>query len=394
MRVAVFIKRTTFHDGFGGMETQNKVLCEGLMKKGFEVVVFSPSRELEKTEEKENGVRYIFVKSVYRTLFSRSNKNNWFSKSVEAFAAEHTKNPFDIVISQSVSGVGVILRKTEFGVKVISVSHGSIISEIKTRLSNISDLKSVVQLLPDLLFSLYIFFGRQRDFIHGSDLVVCVSSHIKKALKDETFASDEKFTVINNGISVEGFAGAELSSTEQQVSLLYVGRLEKEKGTDLFLDIAKDARFDGLTLDVFGTGPQEDFLRENLQNKSTPLRVNIHGRVPYDEVLKEYRPGRVFILPSSRVEGFPMVLAEAMYGGCVVVSYNVGGVSDAVIDNSTGILVEPGNSSQFINKVYNIIEDTNLRNTLSKNAKEKAQNDLTSEKMVENYVKCINKLVK
>lgn len=40
MRIGVFIKSTTFHKGHGGLETQNKVLCEGLAGRGYEVIVF------------------------------------------------------------------------------------------------------------------------------------------------------------------------------------------------------------------------------------------------------------------------------------------------------------------------------------------------------------------
>ena len=42
MRVAVLAKATTFNRGFGGLETQNKLLCEGLAEAGNDVTVFSP----------------------------------------------------------------------------------------------------------------------------------------------------------------------------------------------------------------------------------------------------------------------------------------------------------------------------------------------------------------
>ena len=42
MQIAVFIKRTTLHPTFGGLETQNKLLCEGLVSRGHTVTIFSP----------------------------------------------------------------------------------------------------------------------------------------------------------------------------------------------------------------------------------------------------------------------------------------------------------------------------------------------------------------
>lgn len=113
MRIAVFIKNTTFHTGFGGFETQNKVLCEGLVSRGHSVVVFSPKRDLEKEKAQENGVNYVFVPSIFRrfSALSSGNKKSWINKSVEVFADFHKKEPFNLIISQSSGGLGVIKEK-------------------------------------------------------------------------------------------------------------------------------------------------------------------------------------------------------------------------------------------------------------------------------------------
>ena len=84
MNIAVFIKRTTLHSGFGGLETQNKTLCEGLVTRGHNITVFSPKRELNKEDEKLNGVRYVYIDCSYRSLagFGHLDKNNWINRSV------------------------------------------------------------------------------------------------------------------------------------------------------------------------------------------------------------------------------------------------------------------------------------------------------------------------
>ena len=58
-RIALFAKRTIFHKDYGGMETQTKVLAEGLAKRGYDVTVFSPNWELKLDEANENGIKYI-----------------------------------------------------------------------------------------------------------------------------------------------------------------------------------------------------------------------------------------------------------------------------------------------------------------------------------------------
>ena len=117
MNIAVFIKRTTFHKGHGGLETQNKVLCEGLRKKGHTITVFSPKWNLDLNEANESGIKYIFVECVYRMgpvfgFFGTLQKENWINRSVEEFSTQHNKQSFDLVLAQSSTGLGVIKRKT------------------------------------------------------------------------------------------------------------------------------------------------------------------------------------------------------------------------------------------------------------------------------------------
>ena len=101
MNIAVFIKRTTFHKGFGGLETLNKALCEGLVGRDHRVTVFSPKHELDKDQEKINGVRYQYVGCSYRSLagFAYFDKNNWVNRSVAEFEKLHEQNPFDLIIA-------------------------------------------------------------------------------------------------------------------------------------------------------------------------------------------------------------------------------------------------------------------------------------------------------
>src|SRR4030065_994231 len=132
MRIAVMAKKTTFHKGFGGLETQNKALCEGLSAKGHIVTIFSPVYELDKNEIIENNVRYVFVKCVYRMgpvfgFFGTIQKSNWINRSVEEFTKIHEKEKFDIVLAQSSTGLGIIKNKKKLNIKVISIAHGTII---------------------------------------------------------------------------------------------------------------------------------------------------------------------------------------------------------------------------------------------------------------------------
>ena len=134
VRIAVFIKSTTLHKDYGGLETQNKVLCEGLVSRGYDVTVFWPVRELSMSAVEDKGVNYVFLDCVYRILPFSSSKPLWVDKSYSEFKKAHSQIPFDLVISQSSAGRGIINHKAELKIKVVSISHGSTLSELRTKI--------------------------------------------------------------------------------------------------------------------------------------------------------------------------------------------------------------------------------------------------------------------
>ena len=221
MRIAVFIKSTTFHKGYGGLETQNKVLCEGLAKKGHDVVVFAPQRELGKTQLRESGVTYVFVPCTFRYLFAALDKNSWYNRSVGTFVVQPK---FDVVLSQSTGGLGVIKHKKELQIKVISIAHGSILSEFKSSLRQVGTIKSFIKLALNLQYVLRSYFGSQREYVNYSNKVVAVSNYVKKILIDEAFVPENKVVVIHNGVDPEKFYKFEKLSSIG-IKLIYVGRI-------------------------------------------------------------------------------------------------------------------------------------------------------------------------
>ena len=202
MNIAVFIKRTTFHEGYGGLETQNQTLCEGLSGKGHRVTVFSPKYELEQDFASKNGVDYVFVECSYRSLagLGHLDKNNWENKSFFAYKIAHDEKAFDIVLAQSSAGLGLLRRKSDLTVPVISISHGTTVGEYKTLLQSIKSFGDVIRLIPNTAYMLLNFFIRQRLFVLKSNKVIAVSNVVKQKLVEETFVSKGRITVIHNGV--------------------------------------------------------------------------------------------------------------------------------------------------------------------------------------------------
>ncbi len=393
MKIAVFIKSTTLHASYGGLETQNKVLCEGLVKRGHAVTVFTPCKEHPPGEENQNGITYVFIPASYRYFLSSLNSNSWERKSIKVFTKYQSESSFDLVISQSTGGIGIIKNKENLGVKVISIAHGTTGGELQTHFANIRNLKDLYWALRNLQYSIRQYFGRQRDYILHADCVVAVSNAVKAQIIDETFAPQQKIEVIHNGINLEVYQGVTRSESFGPVRLIYTGRVVKSKGLFDLADALAQIKDENWLLDVIGDGEDLDELKTYTSNLGLSDKIIYQGKVSHEEVMQRLFNADVYVLPTKRVEGFPMTLVEAMFAELAIVAADIGGVADAVEDENTGYLINPGNIESLKNKLLSLIKDKNLRINMGRSGKIKALNEFTADVMLDKYEQVMKGLI-
>lgn len=107
----------------------------------------------------------------------------------------------------------------------------------------------------------------------------------------------------------------------------WVGRLSPEKGGDVFVDAMMSLPDRCVCATVLGTGPEQELLEERARAGGVGERIRWLGTVP--DAARLFAGFDVFVL-SSRTEGVPIVLLEAMAAGVPVVATRVGGVPDVV----------------------------------------------------------------
>ena len=100
------------------------------------------------------------------------------------------------------------------------------------------------------------------------------------------------------------------------------------------------------------------------------------------------------VLLTSNNEGTGLSLEESQYCGKPVVSTNVGGVADTVVDGETGFLVPPSNSIAFTEKLLLLIENVELRQRMGMAAKIFAHEKFSKKTEVENIKRLYNRLIK
>ena len=173
----------------------------------------------------------------------------------------------------------------------------------------------------------------QRRALRSFGAVAAVSRPLAERLRRAGVA-DGRLRVIPNAWDGGGpapgraEARARLGVPPGAFHLGWVGRLSREKGADVLLDaVARLSDEADVVVSVIGDGPEGAALRRKAEALGIGGRVRWHGAV--EEAGALFSAFDVFVL-SSRTEGTPMVLLEAMAAGVPVVAARVGGVPDVV----------------------------------------------------------------
>lgn len=181
--------------------------------------------------------------------------------------------------------------------------------------------------------------------------------------KKKMLGSKFNITVIPNPVSPI-ILNNEISKKDQ---IVYIGRLHSEKGVDLLIKAfaqIEDKR--GWKLVIVGYGVHEHLLRKLVNDLGLSCSIEFIGKTK--EVNYVLTISKIFAF-TSRGEGYPTALVEAMAAGLACISFDlVAGPSDIIEDGVNGILVKNGDVNEFSQKLYNLMIDKDKRDLISKNA--------------------------
>lgn len=137
--------------------------------------------------------------------------------------------------------------------------------------------------------------------------------------------------------------------------LIQIGGLVPEKDPlgmlDIYEDLAQD--FPDLSLVYLGTGKLESQLKEKIDRIGLKARVQII--TPQENIFPILSKARAMVMP-SKIEGLPGVILEAMYCKVPVICFDVGGISEVVLNEKTGYLIPKSDQKAFEEKLSQIIQ--------------------------------------
>lgn len=174
--------------------------------------------------------------------------------------------------------------------------------------------------------------------------------------------------VIRNAVDVFGARRATLDGGRPRI--VAVGRLQRPKDFGTLLRAAQHLPAGSCELAIVGDGPERPALEQELRDLALSDRVRLYGE--RSDVRDLLAHSDVFVL-SSRSEGMPVSVLEAMAAGLPVVASRVGGVPELVVDGLTGILVTPGDQQELGEALRRLVEDSELRRRLGDAGRRRAE---------------------
>lgn len=161
--------------------------------------------------------------------------------------------------------------------------------------------------------------------------------------------------------------------------LIFVGSISKSKGIeDLVNAVGKVSKnLPDIKVKVIGKSLPKylEYIKSMIKIKNLNKNFNILGFIErHDEVMKEVKKSRIFVLP-THVDSGPRSVAESMAIGTPVISYNIDGLPEMIENGKSGILVEKSNINSLAEAIINLLNNEKLRETLSKNAKRYSKNN-------------------
>ena len=194
-------------------------------------------------------------------------------------------------------------------------------------------------------------------------------------------------TVIPNPKSFASVQKADMSAK----CFVTCGRVEREKGYDDLIEAF--AEFDksnsGWKLLIIGGGSMEDRLRALAVEKKLQDKITITGYI--HEVQENLLKGSVFMM-TSRWEGFPMTVTEALEMGLPVIAYDIPAMQPLVTDGIEGRIVPAFERERLVKAMEELATDERLRRRMSVKALEKAKT-LEPEQIVKRWLTLIEEVI-
>lgn len=337
----------------GGASPVTRALCEHLAAAGHEVDVITMGYQRLPRVEMSGGVRVIRVPALRRSLVRAETPEmlSYVLAALPPALALIRRWRYDVVHAHFIVPTGILaaaVRRVS-GLPLVITAHGS----------------DVPGYNPDRFTRGHRLIAPAWRMVARSADAIVSPSHYLRALMQRV--CDLPVEVIPYGFDPPPPRRSKQNAEPIEARkrrILFASRLFPRKGAHYLLEALAGLPLDGWDVTVAGDGPMLADLQAQAQRLGVP--VDWRGFIKGEPLEELYATSAIFVFPSTN-DNFPVVLLEALAGGCAVVTTNVSGMPEVVGD--AGMLVPPQDVPALRAAIQRLMNDDDLRADLSARAR-------------------------
>lgn len=388
----ILIYTHEFPPFLGGLATTSFKLSNGMAESGMDVVVLAPAY----TSEDLNVDKQLKCKVVRIPGLG----NKWVKK---------------IPLLETILG-WIYMQKTLSNEKPNSVLFITEEAEVVGGLLPNLKFSSIVRIAGSGITTCFYgknFFKRLLRFpmkrLYDNSSMIIAVSYNTKDLVQSVGVPEEKIEVVYNGVEnymlsiqpdkkvvseLRGRYGIE----EDDKVLVTIARVLPRKGQDTVIKalplVLKE--FPNLKYLVVGDGRYKENFSMLADQLGVGDSVIFTGGVAHSEAINYFDLSDIFIMPNrywnNKIEGLPNALIEASARSKPLIAGDHGGSKEAVINNKTGLLVNPESVDEVARSIITILKDDKIAKEMGKSGRENILKNHTEKGMIANYISAIKQV--
>lgn len=224
--------------------------------------------------------------------------------------------------------------------------------------------------------------------------MMTISKHNQRYL-ESLGIPPEQLAVVRCGVSFAAVKYVRRFHGERAFQIGTLGRMVEKKGFDVLIRALAALMSSGrsVELQIAGDGPLKSELESLARDLGVEDAVHFLGSLSHVQVASWMQGLDLFALACKQdrngdMDGIPVVLMEAMSQSVPVVSTNLSGIPELVVDEQTGLLAQPGDVADLARQIGRLIESNSLADTLAANGREHVVHEFGQSTNIDRLLKC------
>lgn len=264
-------------------------------------------------------------------------------------------------VEDAVAAVELAAQVQQHGLTHLHAHFGSVATDVARMAARLTGIGYSFTAHAKDIFHAEVDHEALRTKLAEARFCVTVSDYNLAHLRERYGAAADGVVRLYNGLDLDLLP---YHPPHGRQGVMAVGRLVEKKGFTHLLDAIALLRDRGrvVPLDLVGSGPEEQPLRDQVARLGLADLVTFHGPLPQGRMIEVMRRAAVMAAPcvvgdDGNRDGLPTVLLESLAVGTPAVSTPVTGIPEAIVDDRTGLLVPEGDAAALADALQRVLDD-------------------------------------